>query len=204
MSKSHRLVLFTSKSGNLARYVAVHFNKYHPIFIHPDDDIELVFKTLSDLAEQRMLIGMSVGYTKLIPKRIIDLFNKQLYNTHPAELPLTRGMYGAQAIYRMVETYRQVGTVTIHQIDEGYDTGPIILETKFPYLQSSVEMQLLYEYSYEGSNVPKDYLHEWIGEYTQMLKLVEPTIIVKFLQETFVKPKKVVTPRRYKQTAKNT
>jgi len=182
----YNLVLFTSESGNLAKFVGNHFKSNNPIYISPDDDLEVVFHHLVHLSIRRRLIGISVGYTKLIPKNIIDLFEGQLFNTHPGELPLTRGLYGITAIQKMITSYKSLGRITIHRVDEHYDTGSVIATITFPYLTELVDMQLLYELSNNNdSPIPKDYLYEWTVDYSRMLKLIEPTFVVKFIDNCF-------------------
>lgn len=197
MSFPYKLILFTSESGNLAKHVGAHFSAQKPIYIHPNDDFETVFFNLRQFTERRRLIGMSVGFTKLIPKSIIDLFEGRLFNTHPGDLPLTAGLYGEKVVRRMIETYKLLGTITIHQVNEQFDTGSIVEVLTFPYMRDAVCMNLLHEYSYEESIVPKDYITEWINEYIQMLKLVEPTFVIKFIENQLsINPKKIRGPRK--------
>ncbi|MGK7902298.1 MAG: formyltransferase family protein [Hormoscilla sp.] len=52
----------------------------------------------------------------------------QLFNCHSAILPYGRGMYSIEniAIFEDVKKFREAVGITIHYIDEGVDTGPII------------------------------------------------------------------------------
>ena len=52
-------------------------------------------------------------------------------NTHPALLPSFggRGMYGANVHQAVLDYGVKVTGCTVHFVDEGYDTGPIILQT---------------------------------------------------------------------------
>ena len=178
-----KLILFTSKSGNLATYVSMHFSELKPFYVHPDDDIEEVLKYIQAYSTQHKLFGMSVGYTKLIPKNIIDLFGGNLYNTHPGELPLTEGLYGRKVIQKMISSYRQRGVISIHQVDEHYDTGAVVDVLMFPYLESAFEINLLREYEEDAEGIRCDFLHEWIDQYQRMLKLIEPTFVIRFIEQ---------------------
>ena len=178
-----KLILFTSKTANLATYVSTHFNELKPFYVHPDDDIEEILRYIQAYSDRYKLFGMSVGYTKLIPKNIIDLFDGNLYNTHPGELPLTEGLYGRHVIKKMIASYRTMGVINIHQVDEHYDTGAVVDVLKFPYLESAFELNLLREYEEDGYGVRCDFLHEWIDQYQRMLKLIEPTFVIRFIEQ---------------------
>ena len=70
------------------------------------------------------------GYLKLIPKQIIQQFQKRIINLHPSLLPKFggSGMYGRfvhQAVFTSKET--QSG-ITIHYVSEEYDKGEIIMQ----------------------------------------------------------------------------
>lgn len=66
--------------------------------------------------------GVSAGFRSIIPKEIIDLFPHGIANVHTSFLPLNRGAHpNAWTIF-----LDQQPGVTLHLIDEGVDTGPIL------------------------------------------------------------------------------
>lgn len=68
-------------------------------------------------------LGFCIGYPKKISKNVLDLFNEGIINLHFAPLPSYRGSGTlSQAI---INGDREYG-VTLHLMDEGLDTGPII------------------------------------------------------------------------------
>lgn len=182
-SKPIKLVLFTSKTGNLANTVAEYFKPLNVTLVSPtiDDTDIYTYNFLSHFPDFTTLIGMSVGYTKLIPESIIDLFNGRLFNIHPGELPLTKGLYGKRVIEKMITNYRTQGCVTIHRINERYDEGEILNVTKFLYLPHHV-LDLMDMYADDNDEIPLRHLNRWVDYYTQPLKLIEPTITVNFLK----------------------
>ena len=65
--------------------------------------------------------------TDFVPKKMIDISTRGGINYHPSLLPKYRG--GSAMNWAIISGEMETG-VTIHQIDEGVDTGPIILQEK--------------------------------------------------------------------------
>lgn len=68
-----------------------------------------------------------VAYGKLIPARLIEIPKHGFVNLHPSLLPRHRGPSPIQ--WALVCGDRVTGVTTM-QIDEGMDTGPILLQTR--------------------------------------------------------------------------
>ena len=82
---------------------------------------------LSDLKNNDLYI--SFGYRKIIPKKIIKKAKRPIINLHLSFLPFNRGAH--PNFWSFIE-----GTpsgVSIHEIDEGVDTGPIIFQKKIKF-----------------------------------------------------------------------
>ena len=84
-----------------------------------------------DLAMARWLQGRGVelvvlaGYMQLLAPAFLSRFAGQVINVHPALLPAFPGI---RAIEQALEYGVKVFGVTVHFVDEGVDTGPIILQ----------------------------------------------------------------------------
>jgi len=91
---------------------------------HPDREAR-------DLAMARWLQGLEVelvvlaGYMQLLAPAFMSRFGGQVINVHPALLP---AFPGVRAIEQALEYGVKVFGVTVHFVDEGVDTGPIILQ----------------------------------------------------------------------------
>ena len=72
------------------------------------------------------------GYVKMIPTHIVSRFEGRLVNVHPALLPAFggRGMYGNRVHHAVIKSGARVSGVTVHFVDAGVDTGPIIAQKK--------------------------------------------------------------------------
>jgi phosphoribosylglycinamide formyltransferase 1 len=69
------------------------------------------------------------GYMKLVGKEILDEFPGRIMNIHPALLPSFPGEHGvADALEHGVK----ISGVTVHFVDEGLDSGPIIVQEAVP------------------------------------------------------------------------
>mgnify|MGYP002635511404 CR=1 FL=1 len=65
------------------------------------------------------------GYMQLVSPEFVTRFRGRIVNVHPALLPSFPGL---DAIGQAVEHGARVTGVTVHFVDEGTDTGPIILQ----------------------------------------------------------------------------
>ncbi len=74
------------------------------------------------------------GYMKKIGAKIISAFHKRIINIHPALLPKYGGlgMYGNHIHEAVLAAGDAETGVTIHVVDEGYDTGSILAQRKIP------------------------------------------------------------------------
>jgi phosphoribosylglycinamide formyltransferase-1 len=74
---------------------------------------------------------VSAGFLKLVGTAFLTAFGGRYVNTHNALLPAFPGMHGpADALAYGVK----VAGATLHFVDEGVDTGPIIAQTAVPVL----------------------------------------------------------------------
>ena len=72
---------------------------------------------------------VSDRYAVILEKKLLDYLDGNVINTHPSILPLNRGW---QPNFFSI-LYNDPTGVTIHQVDEGLDTGNIILQKKIFY-----------------------------------------------------------------------
>lgn len=74
---------------------------------------------------------VSAGFMKVVGAAFLARFAKRMINLHPALLPLFPGMHGAaDALSAGV----RVSGCTVHLVDGGVDTGPIIAQAAVPVL----------------------------------------------------------------------
>lgn len=72
---------------------------------------------------------ISYGYAKIVPKETIKYLEGNIINAHPSLLPLNRGSF--PNFWSFI--YNTAKGVTIHNMDEGIDTGDILLQREFHF-----------------------------------------------------------------------
>ena len=70
------------------------------------------------------------GYLVILPKRIIEVYQNQIINIHPSLIPsfCGDGFYGLKVHEEALARGVKVTGATVHFVDEGTDTGPILLQ----------------------------------------------------------------------------
>lgn len=74
------------------------------------------------------------GYMKKVGDLTLNAFPGRILNVHPALLPKCSGIWGDAVHSAVLDSKDQVTGVTIHQIDEKYDHGPILMQSEVPVL----------------------------------------------------------------------
>jgi len=85
---------------------------------------------LSKLQSSQVDLIVLAGYLVVIPKLIVDAYPNQIINVHPALIPAFcgSGYYGLKVHQGVLKRGVKVTGATVHFVDTGTDTGPIILQ----------------------------------------------------------------------------
>jgi phosphoribosylglycinamide formyltransferase-1 len=100
-------------------------------------------RALGDWLEQRSVqLVVLAGFMELLDRGLVRRFAGRMINVHPALLP---AFPGVRAIEQALDYGVKVMGVTVHFVDEGVDTGPIILQECFelPYSRDIGEIEQL-------------------------------------------------------------
>ena len=81
------------------------------------------------LARRDVDLVVLAGYMQLLSPEFVRRFADRIVNVHPALLPSFPGL---DAIGQALEHGVKVTGVTVHFVDEGVDTGPIVLQQPVP------------------------------------------------------------------------
>lgn len=70
------------------------------------------------------------GFMVVLPQEMIQTYRNRIINIHPSLIPsfCGKGFYGLTVHERVLERGVKVTGATVHFVDEGTDTGPIILQ----------------------------------------------------------------------------
>lgn len=71
------------------------------------------------------------GFMRLVKQPLLDVFPDRILNIHPSILPAYPGL---MAWKQAVQDGATESGCTVHYVDAGMDTGPIILQAKVPVL----------------------------------------------------------------------
>jgi formyltetrahydrofolate-dependent phosphoribosylglycinamide formyltransferase len=79
------------------------------------------------------------GYMRILSPEFVARFRGRILNIHPALLPKFRGLHAQRQALEAGETE---SGCTVHFVDEGTDTGAVILQRKVPVLPGDTEESL--------------------------------------------------------------
>jgi phosphoribosylglycinamide formyltransferase 1 len=71
------------------------------------------------------------GYMRLLSPMLIQAYPRHIVNIHPSLLPKYRGL---DAVGQALNEKERIYGLTIHYVDEGMDTGEIIVQVPFETL----------------------------------------------------------------------
>ena len=73
------------------------------------------------------------GFLLKIPKKLVELYAGNIINIHPSLLPKYggKGMYGMNIHNLVIKNKEKYSGITIHFVNEDYDSGAIIFQHKY-------------------------------------------------------------------------
>lgn len=84
-------------------------------------------------AEETDLVVLA-GYMKVLEPEVIREYRQRIVNIHPSLIPkyCGKGFYGKRVHQAVLDGGETVSGATVHFVDEGVDTGEIILQRQVP------------------------------------------------------------------------
>jgi len=174
-----RLVLFASGSGTNAENITRFFEKYPDIKIvsicsnNPDafvlerakklgvpsftfnrHDFYKTDQVLDHLRSCRADWIILAGFLWLVPDNLLTGYHNRIINIHPALLPKYggKGMYGDRVHKAVIESGDEESGITIHYVNQEYDSGDIIFQARCPVMPEDTAETLahrVHELEYE-------------------------------------------------------
>lgn len=135
------VVLIVDKENAFARDRA-RKHGIEEIYLNPKDSStkEAYFERIRDeLLARNVELVILAGFMRIVRKPLIDAFPNRIMNIHPALLPSFPGLHGQQ---QAVEYGVRFSGCTVHFVDEGMDTGPIIIQAIVPVAPDDTEESL--------------------------------------------------------------
>jgi phosphoribosylglycinamide formyltransferase-1 len=89
--------------------------------------------------ERGVDVVVLAGFMRLLTPVLLDAFPMRIVNVHPALLPAFPGIHGQR---QALEYGVRVAGCTVHFVDHGTDTGPIVAQAAVPVLDDDDEATL--------------------------------------------------------------
>ena len=87
-------------------------------------------KVLAELQKYSPDLILLIGYMRLISPVLVQAYTNKILNVHPSLLPKYRGGMNTDVHSEVIKAGEKETGCTIHIVDEGVDTGPIVLQKK--------------------------------------------------------------------------
>jgi phosphoribosylglycinamide formyltransferase 1 len=169
MKKKIHLAIFASGSGTNAQNLIEYFRDHPAIYISliisnrsdayvlkraENENVPYVILSGNDWKENgnasQVLRDFGIdfillaGYLRLLPSWLIQQYPKKIVNIHPALLPNYggKGMFGEHVHKAVIASGDKHSGITIHYVNEDYDRGDIIFQTRCPVLPSDTPESL--------------------------------------------------------------
>lgn len=94
---------------------------------------------LTELTRQGVEVVVLAGFMRLISPVLLRAYPFRVLNIHPALLPAFPGLH---AVRQALQAGVRVTGCTVHLVDEGLDSGPILLQAAVPVLDGDDEDSL--------------------------------------------------------------
>ena len=100
----------------------------------PEDYEEALIKLLNSYSVDLVVLA---GFLVLLPERLVREYRNKIINIHPSLIPAFcgEGYYGLKVHEAALLRGVKISGATVHYVDEGTDTGPIILQKSVPVEQ---------------------------------------------------------------------
>jgi len=83
----------------------------------------------NELKKREVGLVLLAGFMRIVRKPLLDAFPMRVMNIHPALLPSFPGLHGQK---QAADYGVRISGCTVHFVDEGMDTGPVIIQAAVP------------------------------------------------------------------------
>lgn len=95
-----------------------------------DSEEEFNRKIIEELSKREVELVVLAGYLSILSEEFIEKYKGRIINIHPSLIPsfCGKGCYGDRVHRMVLDRGVKLTGATVHFVDEGTDTGPIILQ----------------------------------------------------------------------------
>jgi methionyl-tRNA formyltransferase len=116
-----------------------------------------IIKKIKKIAPE---IIFCIGSTQILPREILAIPQLGCLNIHPALLPQYRGRYSIPHAIFNGEKYTGV---TLHWMDRGIDSGPIIMQERIKIGENDTAKTIYGRFNLAGERLFVKFLNLWLG-----------------------------------------
>ncbi|MBI4697524.1 MAG: phosphoribosylglycinamide formyltransferase [Nitrospirae bacterium] len=117
-------------------------NNIDTFIIRPKDfqNRDSYYSNIADMLTGRGVeLVVLAGFMRVVGRPLIQAFKNRIMNIHPALLPSFPGLHGQK---QAVDYGVKISGCTVHFVDEGVDTGPVIIQAAVPVHDDDTEESL--------------------------------------------------------------
>ena len=100
------------------------------------DRAEYDKEIINALSEYNIDLICLAGYMRIVTQELVDAYKNRIINIHPALLPSFPGLHAQK---QAIDYGVKVSGCTVHFVDGGMDTGPVILQKTVPVYDNDTE-----------------------------------------------------------------
>lgn len=100
------------------------------------DRAEYDKEIINALAEYSIDLICLAGYMRIVTSELVETYKNKIINIHPALLPSFPGLHAQK---QALDYGVKVSGCTVHFVDTGMDTGPVILQKTVPVYDNDTE-----------------------------------------------------------------
>lgn len=110
-------------------------------FVFPD---KTTSDNILDVVKEDADLIVCAGFLSILKGNLLEEFQNRIINIHPALIPsfCGKGMYGIRVHQAAINYGVKVSGCTVHFVEPGIDTGPIILQRTVDVLQTDTPEDL--------------------------------------------------------------
>ena len=120
-----KLLIVNTREAYAVNIAKKHNIPYYIIESKDKERIEFEQEVLDLLLKNKIEIIVLAGFMKILSAYFINKYKNKIINIHPSLLPK---FPGAHAHRDVIEAKAEKSGCTVHFVDEGVDTGPIIMQ----------------------------------------------------------------------------
>lgn len=138
-----------------------------PVFVFDRKDLNESNVVLDALRKDSVDFIILSGFLWLLPENITQLYKNKILNIHPALLPNYggKGMFGHHVHEAVIAHGEKESGITIHLVNELYDSGKTLFQAKCPVLPDDTADSLAARvHSLEYEHFPRvvsEYMHSY-------------------------------------------